>query len=66
MDFDINMYSQKNKENNNINAEVINDEKNKKIEDWDLKVDEWIDDSVKSDELLLLFDNVLNTFGFYK
>ena len=43
---------QKNKENNNINAEVINDEKNKKIEDWELKVDEWIDDSVKKDECL--------------
>lgn len=36
---------------------------------FDLIVDKsqfWIDDSVKSDELLLLFDNVLNTFGFYK
>ena len=36
---------------------------------FDLIVDKsqfQIHDSVKSDELLLLFDNVLNTFGFYK
>ena len=43
---------QKNNENNNINStDMSNDEKNKKIEDWELKVDEWIDDSVKKDEI---------------
>ena len=39
---------QKNTENN---TPIIEEEKIKKFEDWDFKVDEWIDDTIKNNQI---------------
>ena len=41
----------KNKKNTENITPIIEEEKIKKFEDWDFKVDEWIDDTIKNNQI---------------